>query len=136
MCIALLFLCLAGCGDKRVSVSGMVRLDGKPVAAAGVTLHPVGSGPLASGMTDAEGRYQLETGNRPGVVPGEYRATVAKKAAAGFLADKNGLSSGIVTAEAKEEWIVPRKYAGPDTSGLTVSIKYGMAPLDFDLKSQ
>ena len=42
LCVALLLPCLAGCGEKLAKVAGTVRLDGKPVAAAGVALHPRG----------------------------------------------------------------------------------------------
>lgn len=40
-------------------VSGMVTLDGKPVAGVNVLFQPE-AGRAAVGMTDAEGRYELE----------------------------------------------------------------------------
>ncbi len=134
--IASLMLCLAGCGEKLATVAGTVRLDGKPVASAGVALHPVAGGSLASGSTDAEGRFRIESGNKPGTTPGEYRITVVKKETSGFLADKNGLSMGVAKGGIKEKWIIPQKYAKPDTSGLKVRVKPGMDPLDLNLTSQ
>jgi len=133
--IASLLLCLAGCGEKLAAVTGTVRLDGKPVASAGVALHPVAGGSLASGSTDAEGRFRIESGNKPGTTPGEYRVTVVKKETSGFLADKNGLSMGVAKGGVKEKWLIPQKYAKPDTSGLSVSVKPGMEPLDLNLVS-
>ena len=104
------------------------------MAEASVALHPVETGPLASGATDANGRFQLETGNRPGVKPGEYRVTVVKKQTTGFLADKNGLPGGVAPGGIKEKWIVPQKYASPSASGLKIEVKVGMEPLNLDLR--
>jgi hypothetical protein len=134
--IALLLPCWIGCGNKLTPVAGVVRLDGKPLAAAGVALHPVHGGPVASAATDADGRYRLETGSKSGVMPGEYRVSVVKQETSGFQADKNGLSLGVAPGGIKEKWIVPPKYTDPNTSGLSVSVKPGMTPVDFELKSQ
>ena len=146
--IALLLPCWIGCGDKLTPVTGTVRLDGKPVAAAGVALHPVHGGPMAVAATDAKGCYRLETGNKSGVMPGEYRVSVVKVEMTGFRANKNRLPLGparggikekmndAARGGIKEKWIIPRKYADPSTSGLTASVKPGMTPVDLDLKSQ
>ncbi len=133
--VTLLLPCLMGCGEKLATVAGTVRLDGKPVAAAGVALHPVGGGPIAGGSTDAEGRFRLEMSNKPGLPAGEYRVTVVKKETSGFMADKNGLSMGVAKGGVKEKWIVPKKYSSPTGSGLTASVKPGMEPLDLNLTS-
>ena len=52
-----------GCGGGDVElggVQGTVRLDGKPLPDATVKFVPEGGGRTAYGMTDAEGRYQLQ----------------------------------------------------------------------------
>ena len=63
----------AGCSDtskpyKTAPVSGVIKLDGQPLAAAHVTFLPLidgsassQSGPEASGNTDTSGRYSLKT---------------------------------------------------------------------------
>jgi hypothetical protein len=78
----------AGCGTKPYGtavVSGRITLDGKPLAGARVTFHPIHdpqsrsqSGPEAFGDTDAEGRYTLSTafGDR-GATVGPNRVTVS-----------------------------------------------------------
>jgi hypothetical protein len=130
----LLLPCLSGCGDALTSVNGIVRLDGKALSSAAITLHPVKGGPLASGTNDSDGRYRLETGNKSRIAFGEYRVTVVKKETTGFLAAKNGLSGGIAKGGIKEKWIVPKKYASPDTSGLVVHVKSGMEPMKLVLE--
>ena len=66
-------LTTAGCSEaskpyKTAPVSGVIKLDGQPLAAAHVTFLPLvdgsassQSGPEASGNTDASGRYSLKT---------------------------------------------------------------------------
>lgn len=139
----LLVVTALGCGPRKpsvVSVTGVVTLDGKPVEKAAVTLVPSeaqAAGLPASGITDQQGRFTLSTDKiGPGAMPGEYRATVIKKETTGFVADKNGLSGGIAPGGIKEKWIIPQKYANPNTSGLAVSVKAGMTPFDLDLKSR
>ena len=70
---ALSVLLISGCSEsakpyKTASVSGVITLDGQPLAAAHVTFLPVHnsgggsqSGPEASADTDAGGRYSLKT---------------------------------------------------------------------------
>jgi hypothetical protein len=62
-----------GCADsskpyKTAAVSGVITLDGQPLAAAHVTFMPLvegqssrQSGPEAAGDTDSSGRYSLKT---------------------------------------------------------------------------
>ena len=46
-------------------VKGRVTLDGKPVADAAVGLIPIEGGPMAGGVTNADGVFDLSTGNKP-----------------------------------------------------------------------
>jgi hypothetical protein len=49
-----------GCGDREIgSVHGTVTLDGQPLPKAVVTFVHVGGGRQSSGLTDADGHYQL-----------------------------------------------------------------------------
>jgi hypothetical protein len=73
-----------GCGSKdgAVPVSGVVMLEGQPLADANVVLHPVtavGPGPFVA-TTDATGKFSLGPSAGPagsGAVPGEYRLTIS-----------------------------------------------------------
>jgi hypothetical protein len=74
-----------GCGSKAnnfVKVSGIVTLDGAPVADAKVTYYPSSGEAPALGIADSAGRFQLSTfdlkslKSNDGALPGEYRVTV------------------------------------------------------------
>jgi hypothetical protein len=70
----------SGCGraQKPVPVSGVLLEEGRPVADARVTFNPVeGTGRIAFGTTDSEGRFRLTTFNHnDGALPGRYKITV------------------------------------------------------------
>ena len=76
---------MAGCGGPdrpmTVPVSGIVRYAGQPVAGADVVFQPQ-QGPMATGQTDEQGRFQLMTFQPgDGAVPGEYAVMISKKEA-------------------------------------------------------
>jgi hypothetical protein len=80
---AAIVLAAAGCGPQRnfTPVTGKVTLDGAPLAGVRVWFYPEAEGseqpPIATGMTDASGVYQLtsETG-KPGALAGKNRVVV------------------------------------------------------------
>lgn len=83
-----LSLTLVGCGGgasvpkgrpKTNPYSGVLTMDGKPVEGASVTFHPKQGGHAATGRTDAEGKFVLQTFvEGDGVVPAEYGISVIK----------------------------------------------------------
>src|SRR5687767_7103434 len=62
-------------------VTGIVTLQGKPVAGAAITFVPTaGDGVAASAITDSEGKYALTTWEAgDGARTGEYRVKVSKQ---------------------------------------------------------
>jgi hypothetical protein len=75
----------AGCGRTNlVKVKGLVTLDGKPLSSATITFVRIGGeGRPASGLSDADGNFQLTTlRTNDGAAPGEYKVTVTKEQAA------------------------------------------------------
>jgi hypothetical protein len=92
---SIIVLCLV-CGSAAtgckpplplVPVTGTVRLGGQPLKDALVVFapesHDAGTVPVATGRTDAEGRFVLLTNYQPrstgtGAVPGRHRVTVSK----------------------------------------------------------
>lgn len=141
-------LLAAGCAKatdnrpKRVPFSAKVTLDGAPVDGATVVLAPEsGTGPAASGMTNAEGVCAFTTfDSRDGAVPGRYLVTVAKTSfpdgAPLTAEDPNYDPSTAVVAVVKgSKELLPVKYKTAKTSGLTVEVKNGEnPPAAFDLK--
>lgn len=128
--LVLLLPWLEGCGSELVPVSGTVRLDGKPVAKAGILFQPVEGGVPASSATDAQGHFHMETGNRPGVMPGEYHIMVAKQRVSGIGEDERPLRGGI-----KVEFLIPEKYGNPKASPLRATVGRGSVTYNFDLVS-
>lgn len=150
-CVAAL-TCVAGCGGSKLKtafVEGVVKLDGSPVEGAIVTFSPVagGTGVMATGVTDAQGRYLLTSeqggGVDKGAVAGAYEVgivkseNVAPKPTQAELeeASKNGVD---ISKEypAEYQYIVPQKYMIPTQSGLTANVANGKNTFDFELTTE
>ena len=76
---AFVAVAVAGCGQSEtVPVTGTVTMNGQPGTEAEVIFTP-SKGRVASGTTDAAGRFSLST-NKPGdgAVPGDHKVTVVE----------------------------------------------------------
>ena len=138
-------LMLGGCsGDSRVGkVQGMVKLDGKPVADAGVSFTPIDGGRSAFGVTAADGSFELtsyEIGD--GAQIGNHVVTIMAvdeevSSKAEELAEEHGSLAEVMSPKAmqpKEKWRVPEPYSDASTSGLEFEVKSGEVNLaEFDL---
>ena len=144
------FLGLAGCepesrrdGPEMVKVTGTLTLDGEPVDGGHIRFSPEGNGPAAFAETDSRGRYQLRTYDPgDGAIPGNYRISVTKEVTEGVVEfesqqereeylKKNGRPNRKVTNA------LPKKFANPDTSGLTAEISLaGSKRVDLELTSK
>ena len=129
----LLAVLIAGCGGglDLIPVSGTVTLDGKPVDGAAVVFVPVAGGPVASGTTEAGGKFRLMTVNEPGAVPGEHHVTVTKQTMHGITADGMPGPDGV-----RVEWHVPERYSRAKTSGLTATVGGNKPEVSFALSSK
>lgn len=67
--------CPSGSGPKTVPVSGMVSLDDKPLEGVEINFYYQPEDFLATGVTDADGRYDLYTG----AVAGENTVWIVKR---------------------------------------------------------
>jgi hypothetical protein len=147
---AMLLILLAplGCssGPSRpptYPVSGTVTWKGTPLADARVVFVPAGGGmEAASGVTDADGKYQLTTfvaGD--GAQPGEYRVKVSKydtkkastadkKEYMSFEEEQKMVFSGdeLPTPPAKN--LLPKKFDNDATSGITHTVTKSPSTLD------
>jgi hypothetical protein len=99
-----------GCSDgrpARLSVSGQVLIDGKPLQMGSIKFVPEGARP-SSGKIDENGRFTLTCyDGGDGVVPGTHRVQV---------------SSMEVLSASKVRWMAPPKYADFRNSGLTYEL--------------
>jgi hypothetical protein len=152
-----------GCGRSGPPVQvvqGTVTLDGQQIEGVAVTFTPVvsGAGIQAFGNTQADGSYKLSAfrGAKPGsgTVIGEYRVTCTKTIG-GDLPEEVPLPPDDAPAATHEAWrkdvakrqrakptpiqyLVPKAYGDPETSGLKVTVKKGLnagPEFRFDLKS-
>ena len=147
--LSLFSLCLLGCpqsGPQKViptsavPVTGIVTLDGKPLANAKITFVPTESsqGSGASGSTDSAGKYELRSlfGNKSvvGCPTGNYKVVVSlmvKPDGSPMPADSQEppMMSG-----ARES--LPLKYADFVSTQLTASVASSGSTFNFDLKSE
>ena len=147
--LPLFLLCAVGCSKGKstpASVSGKVTLKDQPVTGGTVTFHFENDGTLAGtyraeigtdgtyGLTSlpaGEAKVSIETesintAGRP--KPEEYgkrRGRVMKSSPA---------PSGVEVGKAQTKYMpIPRKYADPKTSGLTVTLTKGKQEKNFPL---
>ena len=151
--IALVILvAMAGCGYRRpplVRVEGVVTLDGEPVAEADVTLVPVGPGRAARGLASDTGRVAFSTyASGDGVIPGTYKAIVSKQEltkrgarkvealrSAPSPADETASEVMIEFTDGDYRNLLPVKYAGFDSTDLSVTIERGTKSISLALTS-
>jgi hypothetical protein len=113
---------LSGCssgGPKLAPAGGIVRYKGKPMKDIAVVLHAE-QGLMASGITDAEGRFQLSTlAPGDGAPLGEHKVTLVYKDP---TENVNPPPSTI-----------PLRYRQAETSGLTAVVENKKNDFTFEL---
>ncbi len=131
--LSLVWVSLIGCGGDTldlVPVSGTVLLDGKPLTKVGQggvsffanaakgnkTQH------IPTGVIDAEGKYELETGGQKGAPPGSYKVLVN--------AFQNTPDEGPVAPR----YLLNAKFYDLTKTDLTIEVVSGSAPGQYDLK--
>lgn len=131
VCIALIG-CSGGPSDAPVTVpvTGVVTYQGKPVAKLSVAFIP-DKGMLATGTTDAQGKFSLMTKK-----PGDGAAVGTYKVAINFVPDEVPPMPGFPGSEKTPESPIPAKYADVTTSGLTQVVDKDASKnnFTFDLK--
>jgi hypothetical protein len=80
ICLNLVMLLLSGCGSgaadryERYEVTGLVRLDGTPLAAGNIVFYPETPGPVASGTEVREGKFIIPV--EQGLPAGRYKIAI------------------------------------------------------------
>jgi len=134
-------LSAAGCSGRhpglppQYPVSGMIKLDGKPLTGAGIMFLPRGEtrGTGAFGMADAAGKYSLKTDHGGAGAPeGEYAVTISK------VVNRDGTPyvPKPDAAEAGERETLPPTYSDSMKTVLTATVPKGGDTINFDLKSK
>ncbi|MEM9657695.1 MAG: hypothetical protein AAF961_04965 [Planctomycetota bacterium] len=123
-CIAL--LAATGCSDSHeATVSGVANLDGQPLETGMVTFHPAAGGASAYGVLGTGGEYELKTGDKAGLKPGEYYVTV--KATEPYEPGPRGATPAI------PKTITPARYADVNLTDLVETIEPGANQVDLSL---
>lgn len=126
-------LFVIGCGKSAdegpdlVLASGIVLLDGKPLAGAGVQFHPAQNSSASHayfGATDSSGNFALkDRGGREGCEPGQYKVVVSKFALPDGSPIPEGAEGAAVAAEAVEQ--LPPRYSDPQQTELAHEVPQG-----------
>ena len=131
---------VGGCSRSRLpplaKVTGVVRLDGKPIAGAEVRFVPdTDKGPdgrMATGSTDADGRFALSCFTRgDGALVGFHRVAIVPQSGVEIIGPPERPMERLVPAAP-----VPRRYSDERTSGLTAEVVAAAAAanhVEFDL---
>jgi hypothetical protein len=133
----LALLALVGCADPappvdtlpRKAISGTVTLDGQPLPEGSIQFDPVeralGTTVATGGIKD--GKYSIE--RKLGPVPGKYKVSISS-----IPAIKIGPNEEPGPRPKQDPEKIPAQYNTKST--LTKEITDGLAPIDFELKSQ
>lgn len=131
--VVLLTACIGGCGGVSdapdlVEATGTVLYNDAPVSGANVTFIVEGS-PISTASTNAEGKFVMTTGGRPGAPLGNAKVGISK-------APPTSVTGGEPTPEDMAKMAaanmgksveppapeVPLKYGNPAGSGLTATL--------------
>lgn len=135
--VAMLLICSAGCSGepakpKMGKVSGRVVFNGEPVEGAIVTFIAPGAPRFASGVSDAEGTFELTTFEKgDGAVVGDCVVTVAKTEAGSGPKNAEDLAKGIPVVPAKQ--LLPEKYSSVGKSPLKETVTEGVNNIQLEL---
>lgn len=118
ICLALAFTLFASCAPSSsaiVPVSGLVTLDGQPLAGATINFQPITDKATASqagigsyGKTDEQGRYTLRLidPDQPGALVGKHTVTVTTAVSANPESDELKLQQReLVSAKSRTQEI-------------------------------
>lgn len=121
---AVLLSCfLTGCGSPWATVDGAATLDEMPLDKGNVVFLPIADGPAAYGAITA-GKFTLSTGDREGLKPGDYIATVTIQT---IPEVGKGQAAKLLT---------PAKYATREKSDLRATIHAGKNDVKLKMTSK
>lgn len=130
--VLLVALALGGCGTSEpklpplTEAEGVVLLGGQPLPNASVTFNPTAAGlpagAAATAVTDANGRFKLAVGGKPGAVPGEAIVTVGEGPAPEDVRDQDAQGKLAAFQAGLKNRPIPGKYGNTNTSKVLVTV--------------
>ncbi len=144
ICVALLWgwTVLPGCSSGHDygptgRVTGRLTMDGAPLSAgSGVCFMEPMAGFLAFGMTDADGKFSVDSWNEGNLPVGKYKVWLASPpgAAPREMTSEERMDHPELAAEPKVRLEFPRKYVDKKTSGLEFDVKEGDNHFDINVE--
>jgi hypothetical protein len=135
-CLLILAGCAGGSG-KELPVSGIVLLDGNPVADVLVRFFPdADTDPTSSGyaQTGTDGKFVVTGGkNQKGLVAGKYKVTVSKGRPQ-TASSEEGAGAVVPEIEFKDDF--PAIYSDPAKTILSYSVTGDGQPIEIKLDSK
>ena len=131
LCAAIVFVGCSGAKLPTEFVTGVVTLDGEPLADARIFFNPEGGGVPAVGHTDARGVYVITAmqggGQGAGTVAGEYAVTFSKP----HIVPHERIPDSYVTHQ-----LLPLVYIDPAQTPFHATVVKGKNHFDFALESK
>ncbi len=122
--------------NELVPASGVVTLNGAPLAGALVTFIPE-TGLPGVGETDRAGRYDMRTVRSSGVAPGDYKVAisylVSPEGEPQGLAERNATIPSPAMLEAREQ--LPADYSDNFRTNQRATVTPRGGTFDFDVKA-
>jgi hypothetical protein len=116
-----------GCGERRASLSGVVKLDGAALDNGTISLFPEkGEGQTAAATIDKDGHYSIIDAS-----PTKMKVVITSSKVVGTRKKYEGEPDSPVV-EMREE-VVPAKYSNQKNSELTITLVPGDNKKDWDL---
>lgn len=139
--ILLALVAIAGCGGDggKVSITGTVEMDGKPLGEATVGFLSENGSSMSSAATGSDGKFFAK------VAPGMNKVTVSKADPAAAppppMKEEDTLSPvdtelAKMRTAPKPKDTVPERFGDPNKSGLRYEIRKGMEPMDISITSK
>src|SRR5262245_49712049 len=131
----------AGCGGPRMAdVQGTVRLNGQPLPDVEVYFIPDGEsgtrGPRSAAVTNAEGRYRLESGDpNPGAVVGHHRVVLVDHRSLPPVPDER-VDAQPGVRRVPQSSRIPPEYTAATTTPLRREVASGPQTIDLDLPAK
>jgi hypothetical protein len=131
--LVLVFLCgVPGCGPREElgHVTGQVLYQGEPVTAGAITFEDGKRGLGVISPLGPDGRYEMRTHKRRGLLPGVYRVCFSRY---GLSKGDRLVGGPQQTAPAANQFPpLPDKYFNVETSGLKAEVVPGENVFDFE----
>lgn len=140
----LLTLTIIGCGGggtgipegETGTVSGIVKIDGKPVAeGTSISFMRDSDGAIASGICDSGGGYVLQMKGGLSIVAGTYRVAVSAPNPTAGMSDEAAMEMAMNDQLPDEgDNAIPERYRNLSESTVIFEVKPGSNTFDLDMK--